>query len=170
MPTKDQGTTDNGWTPLIVAAQNGHLEIVRFLDISGGVWCQQRPRHNWRWMDASYRGSSACASSNCPISGGVWCQQRPRHNWCWMDASYHSSSEWASWNCPISRGVRCQQKTKAQLIMDGRLLSWQLRMGILKLSDFRWGPVPTKNKAQLIMDGRLLSWQLRMGILRLSDF
>ena len=35
---KDQGRTDTGATPLLVAAQNyhnGHLEVVRFLVVSG---------------------------------------------------------------------------------------------------------------------------------------
>ena len=32
---KDQGTTDNGATPLFIAAQKGHLEVVRFLVVSG---------------------------------------------------------------------------------------------------------------------------------------
>ena len=32
---KDQGTTDDGTTPLLIAAQNGHLEVVRFLVESG---------------------------------------------------------------------------------------------------------------------------------------
>ena len=32
---KDQGTTDDGATPLYIAAQNGHLEVVRFLVESG---------------------------------------------------------------------------------------------------------------------------------------
>ena len=31
VPTKDQGATDDGMTPLFIAAQNGHFEIVRFL-------------------------------------------------------------------------------------------------------------------------------------------
>ena len=32
---KDHGTTDDGTTPLFVAAQQGHLEVVRFLVESG---------------------------------------------------------------------------------------------------------------------------------------
>ena len=32
---KDQGTTDDGSTPLFIAAQKGHLEVVRFLVESG---------------------------------------------------------------------------------------------------------------------------------------
>ena len=31
VPTKDQGTTDDGTTLLYTAAENGHLEVVRFL-------------------------------------------------------------------------------------------------------------------------------------------
>ena len=30
MPTKDQGTTDDGSTPLFIAAQNGHLKSSEF--------------------------------------------------------------------------------------------------------------------------------------------
>ena len=32
---KDQGTTDDGSTPLFIAAEKGHLEVVRFLVESG---------------------------------------------------------------------------------------------------------------------------------------
>ena len=32
---KDQGTTDDGNTPLFIAAEEGHLEVVRFLVESG---------------------------------------------------------------------------------------------------------------------------------------
>ena len=35
MPTKDQGTTDDGMAPRLIAADEGRLEVVRFLVESG---------------------------------------------------------------------------------------------------------------------------------------
>ena len=50
VPKKDQGTTDNGATPLFIAAEQGHLEVVRFLVESGA---KKRPRHDRQWSNAS---------------------------------------------------------------------------------------------------------------------
>ena len=55
---KDQGTTDHGVTPVYAAAEEGHVEVVRFF---GRVRCQQRPRHDRWWSNASFRSSSEWA-------------------------------------------------------------------------------------------------------------
>ena len=51
-----------------------------------------------------------------------------------------------------------QKMTKVGLILEQRLYSWQLRKGTLKLSDFWWGPVPTKTKAGQTLEQHLFSF------------
>ena len=54
---------------------------------------------------------------------------------------------------PFLVWVRCQQKTKAGQMMEQRLCSLLLKMGTLKLFDFRLSWVPSKTKA----------WQTRLS-------
>ena len=51
---KDKGRVDTGETPLHIAAEKQHLEVVR---LSGGVGCQQRPRHTDDGDNASLHSS-----------------------------------------------------------------------------------------------------------------
>ena len=59
MPTKDQGTTDDGAMPLFIAVQNGHLEVVRFLVETGANKNQGR-------TDNGANASFNCCSEGAP--------------------------------------------------------------------------------------------------------
>ena len=65
VPIKDQGATDDGITPLFIAADEGPLEVVRFLVESGA---NKRPRHYRQWTNASLLSSSWGAPWRCPMS------------------------------------------------------------------------------------------------------
>ena len=43
--------------------------------ISGSVGCQQRPRQDWQWSNASLHSSCKGAPWSCPISGWVRCKK-----------------------------------------------------------------------------------------------
>ena len=65
VPTKDQGMTDDGPTPVFIAAQEGHLEVVQFLV---GLGSNKRPRHHRLWNNASLHSSTEKAAVNLKLS------------------------------------------------------------------------------------------------------
>ena len=133
MPTKDQGTTDNGWTPLIVAAQNGHLEIVRFPVGSGANKEQGTTDNGWTPLIVAAQNGHLEIVRFLEESGA---NKRPRHNWWWIDASYRGSSEWAPWNCSISGYFwwsLVPTKTKAWLIMEERFYNQKMKQMLVEM-------------------------------------
>ena len=129
---RDQGLADNGATPLFMAGRNGHLEVVRFLVESGANKDQGRTdigatplwaaAENGRLEVVRFLVESGANRDHGLADNGA------------------TPLFMAAWNGHLEV-VRFlvesgANKDQAGQTLEQRLLSQQLRMGTLKLSDF----------------------------------